>query len=76
IPHYLCGSSNVEAVDSLLAAHQENLSILKRKLLKAQERMKFYADQKRREIEFNIGDFVYVKLRPYSIPTTILNWEY
>ncbi|MCH82581.1 hypothetical protein A2U01_0003391 [Trifolium medium] len=65
ILHYLLGTSPVEAVDSMLSSRQELLNILQRKLLKAQSRMKFYADKKRREIEFKVGDYVYVKLRPY-----------
>lgn len=65
IPNYLIGSSRIEAVDTLLSSRQDILTILTKKLLKAQERMKHYADKKRRDITFNIGDFVYVKLRPY-----------
>ncbi|PNX92763.1 Ty3/gypsy retrotransposon protein [Trifolium pratense] len=65
IPSYLLGSSNVEAVDTLLTTRQHTITLLQRKLLKAQETMKFYADQKRRELSYAVGDFVYVKLRPY-----------
>ncbi|WVY93439.1 hypothetical protein V8G54_032527 [Vigna mungo] len=52
IPHYLVGSSSVEAVDT-------------RKLLKAQATMKHYADLKRRDMSYEVGDLVYVRLRPY-----------
>jgi len=27
--------------------------------------MKVYADQNKREVEYQVGDFVYVKLQPY-----------
>lgn len=39
--------------------------LLKDNLIKAQERMKFYADKKRSDREFEIGDMVYLKLQPY-----------
>jgi len=65
IPNYLFGSSTVEAVDSLLSSRTQTLNILHRKLQKAQEKMKFYADKKRRDHTFTIGDLVYVKLQPY-----------
>ena len=38
---------------------------IKDNLLKAQERMKFFADKKRSERQLAIGDMVYVKLQPY-----------
>lgn len=42
------------------------LSVLKEKLLQAQTRMKNYADQNRSERSFQVGDFVYLKLQPYT----------
>jgi hypothetical protein len=65
IPQYILGTSSVEAVDSLLAARQDMLQVLHRKLQKVQTVMKAIADKKRRFIEFKEGDFVYLKLRPY-----------
>jgi hypothetical protein len=38
---------------------------IKDHLIKAQARMKKYADMKRSEISFNVGDLVYLKLQPY-----------
>lgn len=38
---------------------------IKDNLLKAQERMKFYADKKRNDMQLEVGDLVYVKLQPY-----------
>lgn len=38
---------------------------LKDNLHKAQERMTYYADQRRFEKEFLVGDLVYLKLQPY-----------
>lgn len=39
--------------------------LLKDNLIISQERMKFYADKKRSEREFQVDDEVYLKLQPY-----------
>ena len=41
------------------------LAQLKQNLHKAQQRMKSKADGKRKDVAFNVGDFVFVKLQPY-----------
>lgn len=41
------------------------LEVLKTNLQKAQQRMKEYADKHRREVVFQIGDWVYVKIQPF-----------
>lgn len=38
---------------------------LQRRLCKAQDAMKLMTDKHRRDITFAIGDWVYVRLRPY-----------
>ena len=45
--------------DSIAAQIKDNL-------LRAQERMKFYADKKRFDRQLEVGDMVYVKLQPYQ----------
>ncbi|RZC09387.1 Chloride channel protein CLC-d [Glycine soja] len=65
IPDYVTGSSKVAAVEDLLSEREATFQIIKKKLVKAQERMKHYADQHRRDIQYAIGDWVLVKLRPY-----------
>lgn len=65
IPQYLMGSSQVEAVDNFLSSRQDMLTTLKTRLLKAQNAMKSQADDKRHDVSYHIGDWVYVKLRPY-----------
>ena len=65
IPQYLQGSSQVEAVDTLLANHQHIRSVLQTRLRKAQDNMKKAADTHRREVSYSPGDWVYVRLRPY-----------
>jgi hypothetical protein len=62
---YIPGSTPLQAVDATLTNRDEILQILKHKLLKAQATMKEYADQHRTPHQFKIGDFVFVKLRPY-----------
>lgn len=37
-----------------------------RNLLQAQSRMKYYADKKKSERELQVGDWVYLELKPYS----------
>lgn len=43
------------------------LGELKQNLLKAQLRMKEQADKGRREVEFHVGDMVYLKAQPYKL---------
>ncbi|GAU30089.1 hypothetical protein TSUD_392450 [Trifolium subterraneum] len=65
LPQYLAGTSQLEALDSELSNREIILQNLKKKLLKAQQNMKIYADQHRSPHTFKTGDLVYVKLRPY-----------
>ncbi|GJW67410.1 ty3-gypsy retrotransposon protein [Tanacetum coccineum] len=60
---YPPGSSKVAAVGELL--RDECLRQLKENLLAAKNRMETKANRGRREVEFNIGDKVLVKLQPY-----------
>nr|KYP47835.1 Transposon Ty3-I Gag-Pol polyprotein [Cajanus cajan] len=65
IPHYILGSSNIEAVDSVLTTREALYELLQKRLSKAQAAMKHSADSKRRDVYYKVGDWVYVKLRPY-----------
>lgn len=65
-PDYLAGSSQIATVDDMLTNRDEVLQSIRKKLLKAQESMKQQADAKRRELSFQIGDWVLLKLRPYQ----------
>ncbi|RVW68732.1 Transposon Tf2-2 polyprotein [Vitis vinifera] len=65
IPHYADGLSRVNEVDQSLLTRDEVLQQLKTNLELAATRMKHVADQKRREVEFQIGDLVLLKLHPY-----------
>ncbi|GJS47940.1 ty3-gypsy retrotransposon protein [Tanacetum coccineum] len=62
---YPPGASKVAAVEDLLVERDELLRQLKSNLLAAKERMELKANKRRREIEFQVGDMVLVKLQPY-----------
>ena len=63
---YVPGTTQVGAVDLLLKDRQQLLSLLKHNLTAAQERMKWYADKKRVDWSFDVGDWVYLRLQPYK----------
>lgn len=65
IPQYLPGTSSVEVVNFLQASRQEVFQLLRKKLERTQEQMKKVVDAHRRDTTFVVGDWVYVKLRPY-----------
>ena len=64
-PQYLTGDSNIDVVDVILTDREAVFTEIKKKLEKAQNRMKYFADKKRREAQFKVGDMVLVKLRPH-----------
>ncbi|KAJ4807602.1 polyprotein [Rhynchospora pubera] len=68
-PHVLAlGSAprcSVESVNEMLRQRQQMLVSLRNQLVKAQERMKKFADSRRSERHFSKGDWVYLKLQPY-----------
>ncbi|KAM3250018.1 hypothetical protein P3L10_011788 [Capsicum annuum] len=57
-------TSNPDVIESL-CRRDETLSLLKSNLQAAEERMKSNADKGRKDVSFEIGDWVYVRLRPY-----------
>lgn len=62
---YLPGESKSATVDRSLVAREEAMKLLKYHLLRAQNRMKQYADLRRSDREFKIRDYVFLKLQPY-----------
>jgi hypothetical protein len=62
---YIPGSTQLQAVEATLLDRDSILQILKNKLQKAQSMMKTAADQHRISHKFAVGDFAFVKLRPY-----------
>lgn len=65
VPHYDAGHSLVHEVDQLLSSRDEILAELKTHLSRAANKMKHLADVRRRDVEFQVGDLVYLKLQPY-----------
>ena len=65
IPSYLMSSSCNDAVQTMILTREEIHATLKCKLLKAQDTMKHFADKKRRDVQYEVGQMVYVKLRPH-----------
>ena len=51
-------------MDELLCHRAETFTNFLKKLLKAQEKMKLVADSKRKDVAFNVGDQVMVRLHP------------
>ena len=62
---YTKGLATVSAVEQLLVDRDDILDDLRMNLLRAQQKMKVQADQKRRDEEFGEGDMVFLKLQPY-----------
>ncbi|KAK9155413.1 hypothetical protein Sjap_002893 [Stephania japonica] len=63
--HGISSSSTHSDLADLLSSRDQALRELRDQLLLAQNRMKQQADKGRREVNFQIGDLVYLKLRPY-----------
>ncbi|GKC12807.1 hypothetical protein Tco_1009589, partial [Tanacetum coccineum] len=55
----------LKVYDRTLQAREQVIAMLKFHLKGAQDRMKTYADKKRSDREFAVGDLVYLKLQPY-----------
>ncbi|KAA0059954.1 retrotransposon polyprotein [Cucumis melo var. makuwa] len=58
-------STTNSTLDDQLKQRDIALGALKEHLRVAQDKMKTYADLKRRHVEFEEGDMIYLKLRPY-----------
>lgn len=63
---YKTTTSNLEMLDRSLLARENMLKSLKENLQKARNRMKQMADKKRTDRELNVGDLVYIRLKPYK----------
>lgn len=60
MPRYEIGSSLVAEIDEQLQARDELLGELKDHLTTASNRMKQMADRKRRDVEFQVGDWLFL----------------
>ena len=61
----LLQSDNIE-VEQWLREHQAHSAVLKANLMRAQAKIKHYADARRSDRSFSVGDYVYLKLQPYA----------
>ena len=57
------GESSVTSPD-LIRDTSEKVSLIRQRLLMAQSRQKSYADVRRRPLEFEVGDHVFLKVMP------------
>lgn len=57
--------THVPDLDSWLTERKLLQQVIQHNLLRAQHRMKHYADLHRAEKKFQVGDLVYLKLQPY-----------
>ncbi|KAL5796687.1 hypothetical protein ACOSQ2_001507 [Xanthoceras sorbifolium] len=62
---YEIGTAANDEVERELMTRDEIMAKLKKELERAQARMKKYYDQNRRDVSFEPGDLVYLKLQPY-----------
>ncbi|CAM8937356.1 unnamed protein product [Rhodiola kirilowii] len=66
---YTTGDSKVSALDDMLQHKMTILDQLKGNLRKAQQRMVQQANQHRANVEYEVGDWVIVRLQPYRQST-------
>jgi hypothetical protein len=59
--------SAVEEVNRLTAERNAMLKEMQEQLLKAQDVMRAQANKHRREVEYKVGDMVYLKIQPYKL---------
>ena len=57
------GESSI-IVPDLIRDTLEKVGLIRRSLLTAQSRQKSYADRRRRPLEFEVGDHVFLKVMP------------
>ncbi|CAJ2651729.1 unnamed protein product [Trifolium pratense] len=62
---FLSNETKVAAIALELSERDEALNQLKLHLLKAQQQIKVFADKKRRDLQFSVGEWVFLKLRPH-----------
>ena len=55
----------VDSLDQLLRERDAILDELQFNLARAQQLMKYYADKNRKDVSYEVGDMVYLKLQPY-----------
>nr|GEX35938.1 retrotransposable element Tf2 [Tanacetum cinerariifolium] len=64
---YIPGDSRVEEVDRTLQAREEAIKALKFHLKRSQDRMRNQANKHRTDRQFEVDDWVYLKLQPHIL---------
>ncbi|KAK9057995.1 hypothetical protein SSX86_022835 [Deinandra increscens subsp. villosa] len=62
---YVAGETKNAELEQQLVDRDDMIKLLRQNLQKAQDRMKNQANQKRRELTFQVGDYVFLKIQPY-----------
>ncbi|XP_022027921.1 uncharacterized protein LOC110929107 [Helianthus annuus] len=62
------------APSDLIAVTNEKIELIRARLKTAQDRQKAYADKRRRPIEFQVGDYVLLKVSPWKGITRFRKW--
>ena len=57
------GESSITGLD-LIRGTFEKVDLIRKRLLMAQSRQKSYANRRRRPLEFDVGDHVFLKVMP------------
>jgi hypothetical protein len=63
---FVPGLTRVAAVEDLLEHRQQVVGLLEHKLVDAQARMKQQVDKHRAEMEFEFGDWVFLRIQPFK----------
>ena len=66
---YLAGHSSIASLDDLLQSRTHILATLKFNLQRAQNRMQVQANSHRTDVNFDVHDWVFLKLQPYRQST-------
>lgn len=62
-------------MEEQLQSRDAILDELKHHLTHAQDKMKALTDDKHRDVQFQVGDMVYLKLRPFRQKTLAVRWN-
>lgn len=63
---YVSRTSKNEVVDASLRTREQIRSIHKESLSVSQKQIKVYANKRRSKRQFEVGDWVYLRLQPYK----------
>ncbi|GJS57062.1 retrotransposon protein, putative, unclassified [Tanacetum coccineum] len=66
---YAAGETKNAELEQQLVYRDDMIKLLRQNLQKAQDRMRNQANQKQRELTFQVGDYVFLKIQPYRQKT-------